>query len=65
MLLCIYTIVAVVAMMVCGFRPDFTIQSVTQRKGKMRKKKIKENLLNVQLNSFLSKIIGTCILYMF
>lgn len=30
MLLCIYAIVAVVTMMVCGFRPDFTIQSVTQ-----------------------------------
>ena len=39
MLLCIYAIVAVVTMMVCGFRPDFTIQSVTQRTGKIRKKK--------------------------
>lgn len=38
MLLCIYAIVAVVTMMVCGFRPEFTIQSVTQRTGKIRKK---------------------------
>lgn len=43
MLLCIYALVAVVTMMVCGFRPDFIIQSVTQRTGKIRKKKkIKE-----------------------
>ena len=39
MLLYIYAIVAVVTMTVCGFRPDFTIRSVTQRTGKTRKKK--------------------------
>lgn len=33
MLLCIYAIVAVVTMMVCGFRRDFAKQSVTQRNG--------------------------------
>lgn len=44
MLLCIYAIVAVVTMMVCGFRPDITIQSVMQRAGEIRKQKIKENL---------------------
>lgn len=38
MLLCIYAIVAVVTMMVCGFRPDFTIKSVTQRNRQNKEK---------------------------
>lgn len=57
MLLCIYAIVAVVTMMVCEFRPDFTKQSVMQRTGKIWKIIKGKSFWMSKLNHFLSDFL--------